>query len=357
MIVDTQTRNRPNLELRTDWVDHQSGDGLSSRSFRTHRSPLPSLSPLAAKRLPGPLQPAAPGHDVSMQQHESAMVESLDGRGRRGSLGDLRREERSLSPIAEQAMATRVGRMAMDTPLHSKTPVVPFTAPPNTPSDPAPHDFHGDANRSMADETRSMLLSGMTASQANDLGTVANRRLSAPADMLLQKNRRQSLVLLHPDILHAWGHAYFNDPARADVLVAPSALRRHSVENGGQADGIEGSRLAIRARIRPRAKDRKPFILARCFDIDQLRTTIPTMPDTPATPSASRRQSIVPSVPEDLSTSIRTPTTPTTPLTPLTPGLNPGRRRSSVAASLALRAGGHQAKSTAKEMPVRKLGL
>lgn len=339
MIMDTQTRNRPSLEVRTDCGD-ELANRLPGTSFRRHRSPLPSLSPLTAKSLPSPLQPSTPGYDVGMRQHERAMVESLDGRGRQGSLG------RSLSPIAERAIATRVEKMAMDTPLTSKPPMVPFTAP-NTPRNNTQHTLPGASSRSIADETMSMLLSGMTASQANTVGMVANRRLSAPADVLLQKNRRQSLALLPPDMLQAWGHVYLNDPAKADVFVAPLALRRHSVESGGQADGIEGNRLAIRARIRPRGKDRKPFLLARSFDLDQLRTTLPT------TPSASRRQSIVPLSPEDLSTSARTPTTP---LTPLTPGSNTGRRRSSVAAS-ALRVGGHQLKGTAKEMPVRKLGL
>lgn len=261
------------------------------------------------------------------------MVESLDGRSRQGSLGDNRVPTGPLSPVAEQAMAARVENMVMESPLYGKAPADQGQSCRAVPG------------RLMVDETRSMLLSGMTASQANNLGTVASRRLSVTTEAL-QKNRRQSLVLIQPDMLQAWGHVYFNDPAKADVFVAPSALRRRS--GGGQAGIIEGNRVSIRARIRPKSKDRKPFLLARSFDLEQLRTTLPVTPTTPS--SSRRRQSGVPLSSEDMSDSARTPTTP---LTPLTPGIASGRRRSSVAAS-GLRVGSHQPKGGAKEMPVRE---
>lgn len=333
MIMDAQTRSRPNLEVRTDYMD-EVADGLPRTAFRTHRSPLPSLSPLTAKPLPSPLQPSTPGYDVGMRHHERVMVESLDGRGRQDSLSSDRQPGRSLSPIAEQAMAARVGHLSMESPMFAASPTLPLSTP-NTPVN------YQHSSRSIVDETRSMLLSGMSAAQANDLGAVANRRLSVPANVS-QKARRQSLALLQPDMLQTWGHVYFNEPAKADVFVAPSALRRPS--GGAQADGIDGNHVAIRARIRPKNKDRKPFLIARSFDIGELRTTLPA---TPSTPNSLRRQSGAPISPDDLSTA------PTTPLTPLTPGLALGRRRSSVAGS-GLRVGGHQSKSSSKEMPVRK---
>lgn len=342
MIMDAQTRNRPSLEVRTDYGD-ELADGLPSKGFRTHRSPLPSPSPFTAKPRPSPLQPSTPRYDVGMRQHEKAMVESLGGRGRQYSVGDGRAVVRPLSPIVEQTMAARVGNMAVESPLYTTTStILPFTAP-STP-DISRSSSKARPGRSIVDETRSMLLSGMTVSQASDLGTVANRRLSAAAEAL-QKNRRQSLTVLPPEKLQAWGHVYLNDPTKADVLVAPSALRRHS--GSGQVDGVEGNRLAIRARIRPRSKDRRAFVIARSFDLEQLRTTLPT---TPTTPLSSRRQSGAPPSPEDLSGSARTPTTP---LTPLTPGLALARRRSSAAAS-GVRVGIHQLKGSVKEMPVRE---
>lgn len=342
LVMDMQTRNRPSLEVRTDYRDDLA-DELPRAAFRTHRTPLPVLSPLTAKPLPSPIQPSTPGFDVGMKHPERVVIESLDARGRQGSFSSDRQSGRSLLPIAEQAIAARVGHLTMDSPLYAKSPQLPSTAP-STPSNTQQTQQSG-LQRSMADETRSMLLSGMTTSQANHLGAVANRRLSSPADVLLQqKARRQSLGLIQPDMLQAWGHVYFNEPAKADVFVAASALRRQS-GGGSMADCSDGNYVVIRARIRPRNKDRKPFLIARSFDLGQLRTTLPT------TPTTARRQSGVPISPDDLSTAARTPTTP---LTPLTPGIGPGPRRSSLAAS-GLRVGGHQSKSSAKELPVRKL--
>ncbi|KAJ4422744.1 hypothetical protein N0V82_002641 [Gnomoniopsis sp. IMI 355080] len=342
--MDTQTRNRPSLELRTDYRD-ELADGLPRAAFRNHRTPLPVPSPLTAKPLPSPIQPSTPGFDVGMRHHERAMVESLDGGGRQGSVSGDRPSGRPLSPIAEKAMAARVGNLTMDSPLHvAKSAKLPSTAP-NTPSN-AQQASHNGLQRSMVDETRSMLLSGMTVSQANHLGTVANRRLSAPADAL-QKSRRQSLALIQPDMLQAWGHVYFNEPARADVFVASSALRRQS--GIAMTDGMDGNSVIIRARIRPRNKDRKPFLIARKFDLSQLRTTLPS---TPTTPNSMRRQSGVPISPDDLSTAARTPTTPLTPLTPLTPRLGPGQQRRSSLTATGVRSGSTSSRSNAREMPV-----
>ncbi|CAN8101146.1 unnamed protein product [Discula destructiva] len=342
MIMDAQTRSRPNLEVRTDYMDERA-DGLPRTAFRSHRSPLPSLSPLtAAKPVPSPLHPSMSEHGGGMRQHERVMVDSLDRRARQDSIAGESQPGRSRSPIAEQAMAARVGYLSMDSPLSVKSPTLPLTAP-NTPRN---QQVHRDAkSMSMVDETRSMLLSGMSASQANDLGAVVNRRLSASTDVS-QDSRRQSLSMLQPDMLQAWGHVYFNEPAKADVFVEPSALRRPSGD--GQTDAIEGNHMAIRARIRPKNKDRKPFLIARSFDLGELRSTLPTASNTL---TSLRRQSGVPISPDDLSTAARTPTTP---LTPLIPSLALGRRRSSIAASglRGSRVGSHQSKGSSKEMPV-----
>lgn len=352
--MDTQTRKRPSLEVLTDYRE-ELADGLARAAFRKHRTLLPVLNPLTAKPLPILIQPSTPGFDVGMRHHERALVESLDGLGRQDSLSGDRQSPRSLSPrslspIAEKAMAARVGYLAVDSPLCAKPTTLPSTAS-NTPSSAQQPHQSGGLQRLMADETRSMLLSGMTVSQANHLGMVVNRRLSAPAGAL-QKSRRQSLALLQPDMLQAWGHVYFNEPAKADVFVASSALRRQS--GVAMADGVDGNHVIIRARIRPRNKDRKPFLIARSFDLTQLRTTLPS---TPTTPNSMRRQSGVPISPDDLSTAARTPTTPSTPSTPstpLTPRLGPGQQRRSSLAAAGLRVGSHQSKSNAKELPVRK---
>lgn len=270
------------------------------------------------------------------------MVESLDGRGRQCLDSDGRAAGRALLSISEQAKAARAGSMVVS-PVHiTKMSTLPYMAP-NTP-DVSRRSSQARPGRSIVDETRSMLLSGMTATQASDLGTVVNRRASAASETS-QVSRRQSLVAVPPEMLQLWGHRYLNDQAKADVLVAPTALRRHS--GSDQTDGIEGNRLVIRARVRPRSKDRKGFIIARNFDREELRATLPT---TPITHLSSRRPSGAPPSPDELSGSARTPATP---LTSLTSSLALGRRRSSATVS-GVRVGSHQSKGSVKEMPVRE---
>lgn len=322
MIMDAHTRNRPCLEIKTEYDDGVV-DELPRTAFRTHRSPLPSPTPLTAKPLPRSLQPLAPRY------HDRPLVTNLDGRGRQGSFGDERTLKRSLSPVAEQSMAARLGNLAMD----SREQTMPTDSQRSS---------QAISSRSIVAETRSMLLSGMNVSQAADLGTVANRRSSTASDMA-RRNRRESLALVPLGSLQEWAHIYFNNPIKEHVLVAASALRRHS--GGGQADGIEGGRLAIRVRIRPRGKERTAFTLARSFDLEQLRTTLPA---TPTTPLSSRRQSGAPLSPENMSYSARTPTAPMTP-----PGLASDRRRSSSGAAAA-RFNPYPSRIGAKKMAVRE---
>lgn len=288
--MDTQTRNRPTLEVNTSY-EYESPDGLPrTNAFRAHQTPMSAPSPLSVKPLLSPL-----------------------------------------APIAEQAIVTRVGLMSMDSPMLQM-------APPGTPT------AQGARNRSMAEQTRSMLLSGMTPSQANDVETVANRRLSAPADML-QKQRRHSILLIQPDKLQDYGHVYLGNPTKADVFVAPSALRRQS-EVCIKSEGVEENRVDIRARVRPRSKGRRPFVISRNFDLDQLRTTIPSPNMSPFW----RQQSVAPLSPGDVSASARTPTSPLVE----SPLAARGARRSSMAASV-LRAGhGQQLRPGSRELPIRK---
>lgn len=331
--MDPQSRSRPSLEVKTDYG---AGDGYPRTAFRTYRSPLPSATPITPKPLPSPLQPWTPGYDASMRQHERAMVESLDARGRQGSLGFDRPLSRPLSPVAEKSMAARVVSMTMDSPVHSKTPIFPVTAP----STPLQRSSSAHRRQTIVEETRSMLLSGMSPSQATDLGNVAKRKLSVPVDVV-RAQRRQSLMLLQTDMLQNWGHVYLGDPTKADVFVAPSALRRMS-----GTDGVEGyspsDRLVIRARVRPRDKERKPFIITRSFNVDELRATLPS----PSTPVASRRQSGAPSTPD---------TSSPPPMANSPSAMN--RRASGVVSSspLSIRRGSHQQKGFSKEVPIRKL--
>lgn len=312
-MMDAYTRNKPNLQVHTRY-ELDIPDGLPRiDTSRARQDPMSVPSPPSVKPLPSPLQPSSPCYEVAMRQQQRASTERL---------------EPPLAPIAEEAMVVRVELMFMDSPIHVVRPGVP--------------SLQSVRNGSMAERARNILLSGMTPSQASDLGTVTNRRLSAPAD-LVQQQRRQSMFLMQPDKLQDWGHLYLGNPTKADVFVAPSALRRPS---GGriQKASSEQNRVAIRARVRPRSKDRKPFVIARSFDLDQLQTTIPS----PAVSPSSRRQSLAALSPEDVPALARTPTSPL-----VQSPLGRGGRQGSVAAS-GLRVGdGPQTRPGSKETPIR----
>lgn len=188
-----------------------------------------------------------------------------------------------------------------------------------------------------------MLLSGMSPSQANNVGAVANRKLSAPSEAI-QRHQRPTVALLSPDKLQAWGHVYLGDPTKADVLVAPSALRRLSgteqPDSAGESNG-HSEQVSIRARVWPKGRERKPFLITRSVDLNRLRAMV----NSPATPVRSpRRQSVAPLSPDTIS-SPRSAASP----------LASSRRRSTVASSSPLSSrASHQQRSGSREVPIRK---
>lgn len=191
-----------------------------------------------------------------------------------------------------------------------------------------------------------MLLSGMSPTQA---GAVARRKLSAPSEAI-QMHQKPAMALLDPDKLQAWGHVYFGDPSKADVLVAPKALRRPSgigqPDSAGNGDG-HSERLTIRAHVRPKGGERKPFLIERSMDLNKLRAMVTASPVTPVRlPVRSPgRGALAPFSPDNIG-SLRTPVSP----------LAPSRRRSTVTLSSPLSSrASHQQRSGSREVPIRKL--
>lgn len=188
-----------------------------------------------------------------------------------------------------------------------------------------------------------MLLSGMSPSQASNVGAVANRKLSALSEAI-QRQQSPTMARLDPSMLHACGHVYLGDFTKADVLVAPSALRRLSgpeqPDSASERNG-HSERIAIRARVRPKGRERKPFLIQRSLDMNVLRA----MQTSPVTPVRSPyRQSVAPLSPDNVSS-------PRLPVSPLASG----RRRSSVTSSSPLSSrASHQQRSGSREVPIRK---
>ena len=84
--------------------------------------------------------------------------------------------------------------------------------------------------------------------------------------------------------LRDWGYAYLGNSATADAFVNAVSLRRSSIaaELGTNAERNSNKQLTtIRARVIPQGKDRKPFLIQRQFDIEELRGSIPRIPSLP----------------------------------------------------------------------------
>ncbi|RYP01499.1 hypothetical protein DL763_000162 [Monosporascus cannonballus] len=112
-----------------------------------------------------------------------------------------------------------------------------------------------------------------------------DRRVSAPA--LSQLAAWKGSPMAARDQLRLWGHVYYGDAKTADAFVIARSLRRPqtSVIDDERAAADRQSvtspplsRRTVRAIVRPRALERRPFLIQRTFDMDELRATIPDPP-------------------------------------------------------------------------------
>ena len=90
------------------------------------------------------------------------------------------------------------------------------------------------------------------------------------------------------DRLRDWGFAYLGNVATADAFINAVTLRRPSLQLvtediAGDRPGQAGM-VTIRARVLPKAKERKPFIIQRKFDVEELRSSIPAIQRPESTP-------------------------------------------------------------------------
>ncbi|KAF4625183.1 hypothetical protein G7Y89_g12988 [Cudoniella acicularis] len=90
------------------------------------------------------------------------------------------------------------------------------------------------------------------------------------------------------DHLHDWGAVYLNNASTADAFINAVSLRRPSISPSPPPSPKHQTQnhnlVTIRAHVIPRAKERKPFIIQRQFDIDDLRTSLPIPSPSPAHP-------------------------------------------------------------------------
>ncbi|KAK0745786.1 hypothetical protein B0T18DRAFT_437951 [Schizothecium vesticola] len=277
--METQTRLRP-LNLQPLWTQHESLGRYPRAGPQSARRSLYSPS-VRSPTMPSALYPRSPGYD-SMRRQERAMVESFDPRGR-PVLYEPRehRSGRSLSPIVEQGWDRDRRRSSYALPrAPAPTPVTPHSPMQQT--------------QTLASETRSILLSGLGGQPPAVSSNMASRRQSLPASFPAQ--RRGSDI--DRQELQAWGHVFFGNGSEANCFVSAVALRRGSESSAGEEAASspttktaeQNGRVTIRARVRPCALGKKPFILKREFDMDELRATVVEPVSSPA-PGEPRRLS------------------------------------------------------------------
>ncbi|ROT40018.1 hypothetical protein SODALDRAFT_332168 [Sodiomyces alkalinus F11] len=276
----TPLDNRPRPSLKPLWTPYYDLRGGSPRSpLRSARAFAFSPSPRSPKTLPTPVYPPA-SHDGTMRQHERSMADRLDHMVRQARKGaDISPPgsasvSRPMSPMSGPLSGS--GRLQQARPL--PTPASPVDTFPR--------------RQTLVAETRSMLLVGVSA--LDDL----DRRQSVPTFRPPGQSRKARQTM-HLEQLRAWGHVYLGDATTADVFVTAVAVRRPS-ESGSSSSsssslsstspseptGNDETKLkrslslhpgptTIRARVRPRDLDKKPFLIQREFDLEELRATVP----------------------------------------------------------------------------------
>jgi len=180
----------------------------------------------------------------------------------------------ALSPRSSSRAGTETGGAPAPTPVTPHSPM--------------------QQTQTLASETRSILLSGLGGQPPAVSSSMANRRQSLPASFTAQ--RRGSDI--DRQELQAWGHVFFGNGSEANCFVSAVALRRGSESSAGEEVASspatkraeQNGRVTIRARVRPCALGKKPFILKREFDMDELRATVVEPVSSPA-PGEPRRLS------------------------------------------------------------------
>lgn len=143
--------------------------------------------------------------------------------------------------------------------------------------------------RSIVDESRDILLAGINRNELSRLGSIVAETMSGPD----RRPSEQPVVTLGkppPGRLREWGYAYLGNAKTADVFVRAMHIRptgkdterRDSVmsNKSEEDDSIvvpqsDEDHFVIRARVFPRSKQRKPFLIQRRFNKSDLHRGSP----------------------------------------------------------------------------------
>lgn len=136
---------------------------------------------------------------------------------------------------------------------------------------------------SIAEETRKQLLDGLNEGELAQLGSaVARRRSSIQTHIITQASGMVPFEYTH-ERLRQWGHVYLGDVGTADAFVKALHQRRSdgiaetkqmTPEKDSNINKSNNDSIVIRARVIPKSKGRKPFLIQRKFDVEGLRASV-----------------------------------------------------------------------------------
>lgn len=289
--MDTQSRSRPSLQ--PIFTEYHNLEGYPRTAFSVACSPYTSSpsSPRGTRTIVYP--PSPPPRDESSPRHyDRPSAEAYDM---------MRRRRDSITPDGHRRNLRSIAEHSQNSPRFWPAPAASFSQTRRSSGYQIPrHLSQVPRRQSIVEETRSLLLTGMPSEHMRSIGRAmahSERRRSLPNSPLSARRRHSHNVR---EQLLVWGHVYYLNAVTADCFVVAVALRRPSETAPAGREDIKsekadekpektGNRVTIRARVRPRDIERKPFILQRSFDLDEIRSTIP---DPPATPASARRESV-----------------------------------------------------------------
>lgn len=243
-----QSRRTSCQPLRTS---HSSGSGRRASVQSTRSLPSPSLVAARAFYL----------------HHEAPIGQNNDVQQRRRSLFEAQQSLRRHSTIAQSPdIAFRVASLNIS-PVSQNIQTAPEIGSADT------------AAINIKIEKVDNLPS--TELEKKHMAQVENVSISSSAGRIRDEvggSRHVPFQFSH-DHLQEWGHAYLGNRTTADAFINAMSLRRLSLasQKGKRMDEIPSPNLVtIQARVMPKERQRKPFLIQRKLDVGELRASIPT---------------------------------------------------------------------------------
>ncbi len=258
--VATGRTGNSRLGTPSRWHKPTSASPTSSKSATSHTSP--TMGTVVRQYYDRNSPKTAPLRNPSQKNH---VVHSAQILPRRHSL------------LTPGSVATRMGSFAMSS-RGSDPPLV-----------------HSHKRLSIAEESRETLLRGVEGTELARLGGIVARRKSLPRPRMGSKFSERTPIEHTRNRLREWSLAYLGNVVTADVFVRAVNLRRagqvtlsikgspsdQQIETDGKPIGAkeyirpksDKTDITVRARVLPRAKERKPFLLQRHFNLDEMQPT------------------------------------------------------------------------------------